>query len=685
MTTWITDAERHSQLSEQNVYVTRSIEAFLSDERLFWIVASKGMGKTLLLRYKRAKMEAEAAGSGIVILPHLKPLDYVRLPTSLPNDSTHSLSDRGHWKDLWQCAITLSILTVFPFGPNDRADVTRIVKTLESQEVLPDHLIQSVIKRINRISGTPEREHLTALNPSDFLVELLQINIGQQLKLRRYCMQTIYNLYASQIRSGVFVFIDSFDQALREAFDNSNERLSIWIEGQLGLLLAAWEMSRHNPHIKIFTSIRQEAFAAFRDESRQAIFGSMLLLKYSREELRQLLNKSVSYFEKKKSLSDLIGLSTVQNQHSAEDVFDFTLRHIIPTPRSFMVAGGEVAQECGGINDAMSIAEKEKRFHAILRNCASEEICEDYLLGEMNLFLPTLKVRRNLDILCRLIQRNVLSRSMAQRIVNQFNELLKAEGVEPGQTVNPMCELHNIGLLGSVNTDPFDGSQRQAFRKPYEFDWQMKDTLPESTFYFLHPSLHRLVSSANPRYRVSRVLIGDDCPWDASHKKILREELFRIFVSYSTMDKGTPEKLIARLGDSVAGRGAFVDFWFDKWKIRGGQWIQVKIEEGIKKCDLMIVLVSKKSLGSRWVETEWRAKFQQEIEDGGVKVLPVLLDEIGNTELPALLRGKLARRIRKAPKSSFENDIRILTDDILGFARDLGKHVGLGSGEDDLE
>lgn len=55
MTTWITDAERHSHLSGQNVYVTRSIDAFLTDERLFWIVASKGMGKTLLLQYKGGK------------------------------------------------------------------------------------------------------------------------------------------------------------------------------------------------------------------------------------------------------------------------------------------------------------------------------------------------------------------------------------------------------------------------------------------------------------------------------------------------------------------------------------------------------------------------------------------------------------------------------------------------------
>lgn len=181
------------------------------------------------------------------------------------------------------------------------------------------------------------------------------------------------------------------------------------------------------------------------------------------------------------------------------------------------------------------------------------------------------------------------------------------------------------------------------------------------------------------------MLIGDDCPWDASHKKILREELFRIFVSYSTAERASPEKLIARLGDIVAGRGAFVDFWFDKWKIRGGQWIQVKIEEGIHKCDLMILLLSRKSLESRWVETEWRAKFQQEIENGGVKLLPVLLDEVDNKELPTLLRGKLARRIRKNPKSSFETDLQLLSGDILSVARDLGKHIELSSGGDDLE
>lgn len=673
MSVWVTDAERHSELSDRNVYTNRAIEAFLSEERLFWVVASKGMGKTLMLRYKRELTERSHRERGVLILPELKTLDYVRVPTSLPFDATKGLQHHDVWKDLWEVSITFSILFSFSFPQDSIEGMSSSVESLIDSGTLPAELAQGLQLLLE---GRPPRR----MNPSDVLVHLMQISWSALQKFRRFHMHVVHNLYTMRVRSGVFVFIDSFDQALRQAYPDN---LKIWVEGQLGLLLAAWEVSRHNPHIKIYTSIRQEAYAAFRHENRQAIFGSMLMLKYSREDLESLLDKSVSFFESKSSLSELIGLAQVRNEfaNDSEDVFAFTHRHLIAKPRSFMVAGGEISKICG--NGDLSREERERRFRSVLYKCASEEICHDYLLGEMSFFLKALKDDHNRKALFRLIHRNILTKGMLKEVIRQFNRVLKQEGVWPGRDVNPMCELYNIGLLGSLVTDPISRATTQVFRKPFEFDCDMDDVLPDSKYYFLHPSLHRLVSDVNSRYRVSQIVIGDECPWLPEFQSILRAELLRVFVSYSTKDSAMTEKIMRRLGDQLGLRGAFVDFWYDKWKVKAGQWIQQAVEKGLENCDILLVLLSKNSLESNWVNREWRNRFKVEIDSGRICVVPVLID-IDEDSLPEMLRGKRARRIHRRPEKKYESNISQLCDDILSVARDLGKDVELKNAEEDL-
>ncbi len=288
MSVWVTDAEHLDVLTAENVFVNKPIRDFLTGDRIFWIVASKGMGKTLLLRYKRDLLQSSRGATGVFILPQNKPLDYVNIPSSLPIAATRAMSERQFWKDLWGISITLSIFLNFPLQEVFSGTTHEAESLLEDLSVDGD-----LTDNLDRAIHNQPRQHL---NPSDMLVRLLQGGVAQLLRLRRFAMQPIYNLYTRYVRSGVCVFIDSFDNALRETYPDD---LDIWIQGQLGLLLAAWDMSRHNPHLKVYTSIRQEAYAAFRDENRLAIFGSMLMLKYTRQDLLELLKQECSFLRTK--------------------------------------------------------------------------------------------------------------------------------------------------------------------------------------------------------------------------------------------------------------------------------------------------------------------------------------------------------------------------------------------------
>jgi len=105
----------------------------------------------------------------------------------------------------------------------------------------------------------------------------------------------------------------------------------------------------------------------------------------------------------------------------------------------------------------------------------------------------------------------------------------------------------------------------------------------------------------------------------------------RIFLSHSSHDKPTAQRIAVDL--QVAG----IDVWFDEWEIKVGHSITQKIQSGISGSDYVVVLLTEHSVQSGWVEKEWQSRIGIEARDGGVHVLPVLVD---NCEIPILLVDK---------------------------------------------
>lgn len=73
---------------------------------------------------------------------------------------------------------------------------------------------------------------------------------------------------------------------------------------------------------------------------------------------------------------------------------------------------------------------------------------------------------------------------------------------------------------------------------------------------------------------------------------------------HESMAKPLAEKLLA----------AGIDVWLDGWEIRTGDSLRRKMEEGLSGCTHFLVLLTEKSIGKRWVETEIDAGFLQAVE-----------------------------------------------------------------------
>ena len=118
----------------------------------------------------------------------------------------------------------------------------------------------------------------------------------------------------------------------------------------------------------------------------------------------------------------------------------------------------------------------------------------------------------------------------------------------------------------------------------------------------------------------------------------------KVFLSHSSKDKVFVENLAKKLksdGFSV---------WYDDWDIRVGDSIVQRINEGISTSDFLIVVLSRNSVNSKWVQEELNAATIKNMNSKGAFVLPVLLEEC---EIPPLLTDKKYANFSADPEFAY--------------------------------
>ena len=105
----------------------------------------------------------------------------------------------------------------------------------------------------------------------------------------------------------------------------------------------------------------------------------------------------------------------------------------------------------------------------------------------------------------------------------------------------------------------------------------------------------------------------------------------KLFLSHSSVDKET----VRSLSEKLKSEG--IDVWLDECEIKVGDEIVQKIQDALSESDYLAFWITKNAINSGWVEREWQTKYQEEVNSGKVKVLPLLAEDV---TLPKLLQGK---------------------------------------------
>lgn len=105
----------------------------------------------------------------------------------------------------------------------------------------------------------------------------------------------------------------------------------------------------------------------------------------------------------------------------------------------------------------------------------------------------------------------------------------------------------------------------------------------------------------------------------------------KLFLSYSNEDKQVALHLANKL------KNAGLNVWFDAWGLKVGDTIVERIDEAVSASDVLLVLMSKTSVNSHWVQLELEAFLGRQLNDRAVTIIPILLEDCN---IPPLLANK---------------------------------------------
>lgn len=105
----------------------------------------------------------------------------------------------------------------------------------------------------------------------------------------------------------------------------------------------------------------------------------------------------------------------------------------------------------------------------------------------------------------------------------------------------------------------------------------------------------------------------------------------KVFLSHSSKDK----PIVTSVALDLNEKG--ISTWLDAFDIRPGESIVTKINEGLNKCDYILLFLSENSVKSDWVTKEWETMLWEEVNSQKIKIIPI---KIGDCEIPRLLQTK---------------------------------------------
>ncbi len=484
---WATDAYQIDigEL-ESVVFENEIISDFLHRRNKCIVSAAKGLGKTLLLTYKRLLLtkQFQSEGTSITLVPQGRPfLDFMGELRFLSKKYEAPLSELTNAKRMWSAALRISAISY-------QQD---LIAEDENFELQP--FSQRIRRWLsgNRVEPTIAFKELTSLTVSEFnrLIDSTEGFLDQKLR---------------QVHKPIYFFIDKVDQAIR------NLGSAAWVNVQAGLVEAAWDLMNANSHIKIFTSIRHEAFSNYESDIKANLRGAVTVLRYSENELAQMLDLLSQCYEGAESFKDFVGLNVVSSTRRIclEDSFQLIRRYTFGRPRDLVA----IASEMSSIKSSLN----EKKYCETVREFSATGLIPS-IFDETRIFLDCLRDRDSRARFLAAIPCNILSPQELANLTASFNGLA-GDSIQHFQSLQdlhqPFRDLYLAGVLGVIAQNQASGRLEQHFKQPDDLVSHTEFQLPESPFYLMHPALDGFIQKSRPKddYLVIQQLpIGHRLPW----------------------------------------------------------------------------------------------------------------------------------------------------------------------------
>jgi len=541
MRAWTVDADDirvAEDFDESLLHRTPEIDSFLSPDRddKFIVIATKGFGKTLLLKAKRILYQREGRAACLPVGSLLdKPIgDKIFGREALAFLASSPLP----WSKLWLTAIALAVL--------------KHVGAVDDLKLSP------------RLAGVAGDVRLHGV--IDHFVRLLDLSPSE---LQRSATDTDGHLVPRlrTVKTPLAIFIDGVDEYFNKHVEDHGASPSVtgelspnvWYWAQLGLVEVAYQLRRINHHVKVFAAVRKEAYARLpqRTAMSQQYRGSAVDIAYSTESLREIFVNNIRLLKADRMalperlrgdlLEAFLGRTQVPHTYTreVEDAFEYVCRHTLLRPRDLMTIG----ERLGALRPEER--RNEYRFKEAVNQAAAEIACE--YLAEIAPHIGNL----DLDRLLRRLPGHILARDEVEKL---FAEHSRGSDLPDGRHV--FCALYRAGLLGHVHHDRIRGESVQRFLRPGEATLDHDGVLPRAAWYLVHPVLSDVIGRINPSYleRIDRVnIVGYGRPWreatDRADRSLRVEKLCALKADVSgfgaLMRSGTDGPVRKALEDAV--------------------------------------------------------------------------------------------------------------------------------------
>ncbi len=484
MKPWTVDADDiriAGDLDYKLLHRTPSIDDFLrqrSDQ--FIVTATKGFGKTLLVKAQRIELEEK----GVLCLPDNALIDkpvgdrvFSARMIRLYSESTEN------WRRVW--LISMAAATLKALKLTDGLSVNPNLGAL-----LADHNLKGVIDHFVNVLGFRRNELFRSADETD---------ASMLPRLRN-------------IQTPVAIFIDSVDEYFKKhllemtSSDTGELDRGIWYFSQMGLVEAAYQLRRTCHHLKVYAAVRKEAFSRFNEttEMVQQYRGSAIDLTYLPESLMEIVANNIRRERRynlvapaklrNNPLAAFTGLTELTHSYTQEKekLFDYMYRHTLGRPRDLMTVGQKISD----------LAPDDRNDVAIKRavNRAATGIAHEYI-NEIKPYIGEVDIAELLSML----PSNVIPSTTLDEIFAAHPLYKAALGI-----------LCSAGLLGYVDVDPVTSEKVQCFALPGENRLGGNVALPPSTHYLVHPSLTQIISPLNAAYvaNIDRTnIVGRGRPW----------------------------------------------------------------------------------------------------------------------------------------------------------------------------